>query len=212
MENNIGEEIMIDEKQARSSKIFFIIFGLIIAGSVFATFYRTVIAKNYAIEAQTDCDPYTQKCFIWECDPASNVEGEKCTGDAQKDTWYYRLIERNASRIPLCDPTDKNCKALECADNEPDCKYIYCDGETKVAQKVECSDPVEYTKENPPKEESDSTTEEVTCEEGDAQCEAEKAAAPSSKESQCAPDDTQCQSDASKDETAPAADATNPAE
>ena len=154
----------------KKSKIFFIILGLLIIGSVFATYYRTVIAKNYIIEAQTDCDPYAQKCFVWECDSASTVEGEACTGDAEKDSWYYNLVERNASQIPLCDPADENCKALECDDNEPDCKYIYCDDETKVAQEVECSDPVKYLEENPLEDET------VTDESAE----------------DCAPDDTEC--------------------
>lgn len=199
---------MIDKKsppemeQSKSSKIFFIIFGLLIIGSVFVTYYRTVIAKNYLIEAQTDCDPYAQKCFVWECDPASDVDGEKCTGDPEKDIWYYNLVERNASRIPLCDPADENCKALVCGDNEPDCQYIFCDDQTKVAQEVECSDPVEYTKENPPEEESSS--DEATCEEGDTECEANSAADSSAEEDQCAPDDTECQNAA--DQT----DATSP--
>lgn len=164
----------------KKSKVFFIILGLLIIGSVFATYYRTVITKNYLVEAQTDCDPYTKKCFIWQCDPASAVDGEKCTGDAEKDIWYYNLVERNASRVPLCDPKDENCKALICDDNEPDCQYIFCDEKTKVAQEVECSDPVEYTKENPPKDET--TTD-------------------GSDQGICAPDNTECQNSASQDST-----------
>ena len=154
----------------KKSKIFFIIFGLLIVGSVFATYYRTVIAKNYIIEAQTDCDPYTQKCFIWQCDPSSNVDGEKCIGDAEKDTWYYNLVERNASRIPFCDPKDENCDTLKCSVNEPDCQYIFCDEKTKVAQKVECSDPVEYAKENPPVDETATDGSDQECAPDDAEC------------------------------------------
>ena len=154
----------------KKSKIFFIIFGLLIIGSVFATYYRTVIAKNYPVEAQKDCDPETQKCFIGQCDPASTVEGEACTGDAEKDTWYYNLVERNASRVPLCDPADENCKALECGDNEPNCKYIYCDDQTKIAQEVECSDPVKYLKENPPKDEAVTDESVGDCASDDTEC------------------------------------------
>ena len=167
----------------KKSKIFFIILGLLIIGSVFATYYRTVIAKNYIIEAQTDCDPYAQKCFVWECDPASTVEGEACTGDAEKDISYYSLIERNASRIPLCDSNDENCKALECGDNEPDCQYIFCDEKTKVTQGVECNDPVEYTKENPPVDET---------------------ATDGTDAGTCAPDDAECQNSTNQPEATPA--------
>jgi hypothetical protein len=171
----------------KKSKIFFIILGLLITGSILTTYYRTMISKNYITEAQADCDPYAQKCFIWECDPQSNVEGEKCTGDPEKDIWYYSLVERNSSKIPLCDPNDENCKALECSENETDCSYIYCDDETKIAQEAQCSDPVEYTKNNPPEEE-DVSSDDATCEEGDTECEA------TITNEECAPDDTECQS------------------
>lgn len=204
MEKTIDRKSPPKADQPRAEKIFFIILGLLIAGSVFTAYYRTVIAKDYLIEAQTDCDPYTQKCFVWECDPASEVDGERCTGDTEKDSWYYSLVERNASRIPLCDPKDENCKALICDDNEPDCSYVYCNDETKVVQEVDCSDPVEYTKENPPEDESDSSADEVTCEEGDTICEAQNAESAPADDAKCAPDDAQCQSGATKDETVPA--------
>ena len=139
----------------KKSKFFFMFLGLLICGSIFFTYYRTVIAKDYLIEAQTDCDPYAQKCFVWHCDPESNVDGEKCTGEAEKDIWYYEIVKKKAFEIPLCDPNDSACNALECPENEPNCQIIFCNEETKAEQKVECSDPVEYTKENPVKDQTD---------------------------------------------------------
>jgi hypothetical protein len=203
MNNAINKESSPEEKETKSGKIFFIIFGLLIFGSVFATFYRTVIKKNYTVEAQTDCDPYTQKCFVWQCDPASDVEGEKCTGDAEKDIWYYKLSRRNASKIPLCDPNkDENCTPMICDTSEKDCEEIFCDDETKVAQEVECRDPVEYTRDNPLEEET--ATDETTCAEGDTECEANSATDSSAEEAECAPDDAQCQNPVNQADTAPA--------
>ena len=124
----------------KKSKIFFIILGLLIAGSVGATYYRIIIKKDYIVEAQIDCDPAINSCFVWECDPESDVDGEKCTGDESVDIWYYSIVKRSASRIPLCNQEDPNCEALICEENEPECENIYCNNETKEEQGVECSD------------------------------------------------------------------------
>lgn len=139
----------------RKSKILFLIVGLLIAASVAVTYWRIMVKKDYIIEAQTDCDPYAENCFIWECDPDSTVEGEKCTGDPETDSWYFQVVKRNASRIPLCDPdTNENCEALVCGENEPECEYVFCTEENMEAQYASaCSDPVKYTEENPIEEE-----------------------------------------------------------
>ena len=126
------------------------------------TYWQIMIRKNFIVEMQTDCDPYTQNCFIWKCDPNSSVEGEACTGDAEKDIWYYNIIKRNVSRIPVCDPNDESCQSSVCGENELECEQIFCDDKTKVEQKVECNDPVKYTEENPIEEED-----------GDAVCDPE---------------------------------------
>ena len=147
----------------KKNKIFFIIFFLLIAVSVGVTYYRIMIKKDYIISAQADCDPYTEKCFIWECDPESTVEGEACTGDPESDVWYYQIIKRKAYNIPLCNPSDENCEALVCPEGEEDCTVTFCDEINKEEQGVECNDPVQYTIDNPEEEETE-------CEEGDEEC------------------------------------------
>ncbi len=151
----------------KKSKIFFIIFGLLIAVMIGATYWRIMVKKDYVVEAQTDCDPYVEQCFLWECDPESDVDGEKCTGDPEEDSWYFQVIKRNASRIPLCDSaTDENCEALVCGENEPECEYEFCTEENMEDQYASaCNDPMKYTEENPVEEES------IECEEGDTECE-----------------------------------------
>jgi len=191
MKNELVNQTPPEEKKDKSGKIFFLVFGLILAGSIFATFYRTMIWKNYTIEAQTDCDPYTQKCFVWECDPASDVEGEMCTGNADEDVWYYKLSKRNASKIPLCDPaTDETCTPMICEPGEKDCEEVFCNEENKVEQEAECNDPEKYTLENPIEEDTDESSEEETlpadeleCEEGDTECEASVVADPAETDS-----------------------------
>jgi len=149
----------------KKSKIFFIIFGLLIVVAVSSTYWRIMDKKDYIAEAQIDCDPTIEKCFVWKCDPNSTVEGEACIGDAEKDIWYYQVAKRNARNIPLCDPaTDDTCDPWTCIEGEKDCATTFCDEITAKEQKVECSDPVQYNIDNPPVDES------ANCEEGDEAC------------------------------------------
>lgn len=143
----------------KKSKIFFIVFFLLIAGSVGASYYKFVVKRNYTVEAQADCDPYTKKCFVYVCDPSA---GEECTGNPEEDTSYYKIIRRNAQNIPLCDPNDESCTALACPSGEPECEIVFCDPET-AGEDTECSDPEVYALENP----IESDAEDVSDETGD---------------------------------------------
>lgn len=135
-------------------KIFWFIMGILIFVSFGLTAYRYLIKKDYIIQAQTDCDPYTEACFVWECDINSEEEGEKCTGNPDEDIWYYKIIKRNASRIPLCDSADENCQALICEENEAECEFILCTEENKEGMdSSECINPINYAIENPLEEE-----------------------------------------------------------
>ncbi len=173
-ENKI-DEIRLDRK----SKIFFLVLAIFIAGSIGATYWRYVIQKDYIIQAQIDCDPETEKCFVWRCDPLSSEEGEKCTGDPEKDIWYYKIFRRNAKNIPSCDPSDENCPAYACGEEEKDCAEELCTSEN-VPEGEECNDPERYLFENPPLEEECAEDDEeclvrqkeesAECEEGDEEC------------------------------------------
>jgi hypothetical protein len=198
-----NQNIAIDKKsppeadQRLAGKILFIIVGLLIVGSVAVTFWRYMIRRDYIVQAQTDCDPTTENCFIWECDPESTVEGEACTGDPELDTWYYKIIHRNAKNIPDCDPNDENCTALVCDPGEKDCAEELCTDEN-VSEGEFCSDPVQYNLDNPPEEDSEECAEDdeeclaeeesAECEEGDEECLAEE----DSAAFECAPEDQEC--------------------
>lgn len=140
--------------QPRADKIFFIVFFLLIICSIGATYYRTMIKKDYIISAQIDCDPYTEKCFVWECDPISTVEGEACTGDPEMDIWYYKIFQRKAYNVPLCDPNDESCDAFVCAEGEEDCGETLCSPEAATEGEI-CNDPEEYALNNPPEEDEE---------------------------------------------------------
>jgi len=150
----------------KKSKIFLAVLFLLIVASVGATYWRIFVKKDYVIENQIDCDPYVDACFIWECDPASTVEGEACTGDPEADVWYYEIARRSAANIPMCDPeTDEDCDPWTCDEGEKDCSQTFCDETTKEEQGVECNDPEQYNIDNPVVEEDA-----VACEEGDESC------------------------------------------
>lgn len=206
----------------KSNIIFFIIFGLLILGSVAFTYYRIMIQKDYLISAEAECDPTVEECFIWECDPESTEEGEACTGDEEEDIWYYKIIKRKAFNIPLCDPNDENCEALICSEGEKDCSYELC--EEGNADEIECNDPVQYNIDNPEEEESEcaeddeeclaeeeageeceegdeeclNAEEESACEEGDEECLAEEEA--SAGEEECDAETEDCAEDAVSEE------------
>lgn len=158
MENEDKQSFMIIEK-SRTEKLFIWFFIILICCSIFFTFYRFIVQKDYLIEGEADCDPTTEKCFIWQCTPDSSVNDEACTGNAEKDIWYYKLVQKKAANIPLCNPDeDKNCKPLACVPEEKDCMEIFCNEQNKIDQKAECNDPIQYQKDNPPKTDSENTT------------------------------------------------------
>lgn len=163
----------------KKSAIFLTVFVSLLVISVGITFIRIYVQKDYIIQNQIDCDPYTEKCFIWECDPESTEEGEACTGDPENDIWYYAVAQRNANMIADCDPNDENCLPFECLEGEKNCSVTFCDETTKEEQGVECNDPVQYSIDNPEEEESE-------CAEDDEECLAEE------EESECAEDDEEC--------------------
>lgn len=132
----------------RKSKVFFLVFFSIIIGSMATTYYRYMVVRDYIVQAEAECDPYTETCFIYVCDPSAD---EECTGDPVEDTSYYKIIQRNAKNIPMCDPAAEECDALVCPAGEADCEMMMCD----PTQELEgtCSDPIAYTDEHPVEEE-----------------------------------------------------------
>lgn len=188
-----NQNITLDKK----SKILFVIIALLIVGSVAVTFWRYMVKRDYIVQAQTDCDPETENCFVWQCDPESDEEGYACTGDPEEDIWYYKIIRRNAKNIPLCDPNDEECTALVCETGEAECSEELCT-ESNVPEGETCNDPVQYLIDNPPEEEECAEDDEeclaeeesVECEEGDEECLVE--AEEENTDEECAPDDQEC--------------------
>lgn len=129
----------------RTSKILLVVFATIIALSIAASFYRFFILRDYTIESQIGCDPYSEACFIYICDPSA----EECTGDPVADTSYYKLLDRKARYTPLCNPNDEGCHPLNCEPNEPGCVVKLCDADLAKEENTECTDPIEYLASHP---------------------------------------------------------------
>jgi len=137
----------------KKSKILLVALFAVIVGIVVFTQWKVMIQHNYVIAAQTECDPYLEKCFVHVCDPNNPAIDGECTGDPVEDTWYTKNMSRMAYNIPNCDPvTDEDCTAFVCAEEEKDCSYEFCN-EANVPDGDTCNDPFEYTKNNPIEEE-----------------------------------------------------------
>lgn len=121
------------------NRIFFWVFGLLILGSVTAAFLKYFIFLDYVIQAEIDCDPETENCYVYICNPKE----EECTGDPEEDTWYYKIINKKAFNFPNCDPNaDENC-VIDCYPGEEDCEIELCNPEDPVSGQ-ECMTPEKY--------------------------------------------------------------------
>ena len=136
----------------KKSKIFFLVFFLLIVGSVAVTYWRIMVKRDYIISAQTECDPAAENCFVYECDPEDPEDPECATLPEEERVSYYKIINKNAQNIPLCDATAGECpEDLACEEGEEECETILCD-EENVPEGESCNDPAAYLEENPPEE------------------------------------------------------------
>jgi hypothetical protein len=126
------------KKMSIKSKIFYIIFFLLIVISIGTTFLKYLVYKDYQILAEVSCNPQAEKCFIKTCDP---VDDSTCPINESDRTAYYKLISKNASSIYICENTFKKIGCfdeLSCIQNEKNCSYTYCDS-VNLAEGEQCS-------------------------------------------------------------------------
>ncbi len=130
---------MVDGK----SKMLFWVMAMLIVLSVSASYYRFMVLHDYVVEAQIDCDPTFESCFVWECDPS--IEGE-CTGNEEEDTWYYKIAHRNAKNITGCEDGDTTCQFTCPSDGEEECDEILCSDEALATYDVlnTCTNPDDF--------------------------------------------------------------------
>ena len=137
----------------RKSKIFFIVLAVMVALSIVVSYFKFMVFRDYIVEAQANCDPATEACFVHECD---STAGETCSGKPEEDTSYYKLIKRSAKNIPTCDPAADGCAAYVCPAGEAGCEISLCSEATLADLKSSdtCNDPVEYAAKHPATDET----------------------------------------------------------
>lgn len=134
--------------QLLAKKIFIaIVFFLVVYAVVGLGYYRFFVLRDYDITGQADCDPETEACFVYRCDPALD---EECPEDPAERTSYYKLISIKADRLPFCTPGENGCPALACQSGQ-DCQDVFCDADN-VPEGEDCNDPQKYSGENGPSE------------------------------------------------------------
>jgi hypothetical protein len=143
-------------------------FFLVIITVVIITFLKYFVLKDYIIQAEADCDPMTEACFIYECVPGTDADCADDPEDPEAKLSYYKKVEKKAFLIPDCDPNDENCDALNCQGlSEEDCSETLCGDETKE-EGIECVDPAAYSASHP--EEGDEVGSEEECAPDDESC------------------------------------------
>jgi len=105
------------------SKIFFVVLGILVFGSVIVSYVRIYVQRDYLIQTQISCDPDEDNCFVSKC---NSDEDFTCSKDPAEQTSYYKIIEKKAYNIPLCDPNKTECPELSCAPQEEDCQITLC--------------------------------------------------------------------------------------
>ncbi|MEI6191273.1 MAG: hypothetical protein WCP24_02825 [bacterium] len=128
----------IEEKSKASIWIFrIIVIFLVLALGGFA-YWSILIHRDYQIVSQVSCDPSIESCFVTTCDPA---EDDTCPTVENERTTYYKIINKNAHTIYVCEQTEEKLgcgEELSCLENEPKCFYTFCDPEN-LADGESCS-------------------------------------------------------------------------
>ena len=111
---------------------FFLMFFLVAATSVAATFYRIFIARDYFVLMETVCDPSASACFAR--DICETEDGMCAEGDVPVETEYYKIVERKAFSFPEVCATgsleNEICADVSCRPGEGECSETLCSKET----------------------------------------------------------------------------------
>ncbi len=120
----------------KKTKILFIIIATAFIVAAVIKFYLFFIKNEYLIFDNIKCDPYTESCFVYECD----------SEDGYCEPEYYKKIQIKGSDYIECGTEDEVCPENTCLDTFKDCEIIVCsedvleDGESCI--KLEKEEPV----------------------------------------------------------------------
>lgn len=124
----------------KKSKLLLWFMFFLLVSSVAASYWRTMIRRNFPITVQAGCNPEVESCFLVVCDP----EIEECSGKPIEDNSYFKLVTKSASLIPECNPAGGNCPEIKCEAGEQKCEETLCDP-NNLAEGEMCSSPEEYS-------------------------------------------------------------------
>ena len=153
----------------KKSKFFLALFFVLIAIMVGVTYYKIMVLRDYQIATEVECDPATEKCFIYVCDPA---EDDTCSEDPAEQISYYKIVHKNASNIAQCEPAKEECEEPKCEPGEVECEEILCN-EAELKEGEACSDPATFQEEAGEGEENADAEEAATEDDRGAACESE---------------------------------------
>lgn len=91
----------------------------LIAFSAAASYYRFIVASDFVVEYEGECDPATESCF------------EGCEDDACEVTYPYKSMQKYAADLrESCGPDITDCsEASVCLASDQECTITYCDPE-----------------------------------------------------------------------------------
>lgn len=100
-----------------NNRLFITLLLAFVVFTVFASFYRFVIAQDFMVTYEIDCDPQSAYCYVG------------CEDDECLEEYYYQEIERYApTLLNLCGSDITDCAAaLSCMSDEMDCSVYSCD-------------------------------------------------------------------------------------
>ncbi|HEY0979221.1 MAG TPA: hypothetical protein VGE23_00020 [Candidatus Paceibacterota bacterium] len=92
----------------------------LIALSAAASYYRFILASDYMVSYEGECDPATESCF------------EGCEDDTCETTYPYTQMQKYAADLEAsCGPDITDCEAASvCLPTDRDCSITYCDAES----------------------------------------------------------------------------------
>jgi len=101
--------------QFKKHLLLFIIVPLC-AIAVTLSFYRFIVAGDYIVEYEGECDPITESCFMM------------CADEDCLETYYYTQIQKRAADVYAeCGPDVTDCADAQlCLPSDTDCSVTYC--------------------------------------------------------------------------------------
>ena len=90
--------------------------------AVATAYIRFVVAEDYIVEYEGECDPITESCFVG------------CADDACTEVYYHTWVQKESSDVhAACGVSVLECEtASVCLPGDANCSVRYCDADTAL--------------------------------------------------------------------------------